>query len=229
MNAKIPILHVEGPDDVFVVGGLLSRHGVDTKKGTQHLQIKSRGGDDRVLSFITEAIAAATDREVGFVIDIDTELHSRWDAVCQRVRAAGVQPPRKCPDTGYIDRVPDYPYKFGIWLMPDCNSDHCKIEHLTQTLIPSGDLLLAHARSATTAAAAIIDTSNAAIENIDLQHKRFRDVDKVKSEIYAWLAWQPRPGIPLGGAISAEILRHDSPEAIAFLKWLSDLYSFTYS
>ncbi len=56
---------------------------------------------------------------------------------------------------------------------------------------------------------------------------RFREVDRIKSEIHTWLSWQRAPGAPLGAAINDHILRHDSPQAIDFLCWLKDLFEFT--
>ena len=114
----------------------------------------------------------------------------------------------ECPIAGYIDQLPSYPHPFGIWMMPDCRRDHGKLEHLLETLIPKGDVLWPHADASTSKAAEL--------------GARFRDHEKAR--IHCWLAWQEEPGKPFGTAITAKFLGHDSPEAIAFLRWLGRLF-----
>lgn len=121
----LPILHVEGNDDVSVINALLFRHGLNTKRGRDLLLIQSRENDDGVLSAMPEAIRAATDRSVGFVIDIDVALSHRWDAVRERLRSIGIIAPSSCPPAGFIDTYAEYRRPFGVWLMPDCATDNC--------------------------------------------------------------------------------------------------------
>ncbi|HUY35055.1 MAG TPA: DUF3226 domain-containing protein [Pirellulales bacterium] len=117
----LPTLYVEGKDDISVVNALLSRHGVDTGRGKRHLRIEDHDNVETLLLGMPVAVKAATDRPVGFVVDIDVEIKNRWDAVRGRLREAGVgSPPSACPATGYFGQFPDYAHRFGVWLMPDC-------------------------------------------------------------------------------------------------------------
>jgi hypothetical protein len=225
----LPILYVEGKDDTSVVSNLLRRHGIDTAKGDAHLRIQDKGDVDSVLETMAEAIKASTDRPVGFIVDIDVVVTDRWTAVKDKISLAGGDPPMDCPVEGYIGQLADYPYSFGVWLMPDCASDGGKLEHLICTLIPCNDPLWDHAQDATNTAKEKVTWVNgelAAAGSPELW-ECFREVDTIKAQVRAWLAWQKEPGAQLGAAINDKILGCDSAGAIAFLKWLRQLYGFT--
>jgi hypothetical protein len=213
--ARTPSLYVEGKDDLATIAALLLRHGVDISEANRPLQMHVAGdltsgaeGVKWLLANMPDAIRSADDHPVGFVLDIDVRLEDRWSAVCGRLREAGLAPPSVCPDDGYIDRLPNYPYPAGVWLMPDCARHHGKLEHLLQTLVPENDLFWPHAGQSTARASEL--------------GARFRD--PIKAHVHCWLAWQEEPGRPFGTAIKAKFLGHDSPEALAFLRWLSGLF-----
>jgi hypothetical protein len=225
MSTSIPLLYVEGPDDIVVINSLLKHHGVDTKGGNQHLTIKAQGNDDKVLTNMVESLKSATDKPVGFVLDIDATASSRWDQVCSRLRLVGVIPPRDCPEDGFIGNLPDYKYDFGIWLMPDCKTDGERLEDFCITLIPECPLW-APAKEVTKKAAEIADEYNGKLLPGARKCKRFKPIHHTKACLHTWLAWQNEPGSALGAAINGFILAHDSPHATAFLKWLRKLYGF---
>lgn len=137
----LPTLYVEGKDDISVISALLCRHGVDTEQGKRHLVIKDQESVENLLLTLPDAVKASTDRPVGFVMDIDIEIANRWSAVCGRLAEIGISPPPVCPDAGFLGQHPDYPHRFGIWLMPDCATDNLKMEHLCETLIAKNDPL----------------------------------------------------------------------------------------
>lgn len=213
MDAQVPLprLYVEGKDDVSVVSGLLKRHNVDTDRGSRFLEIKSSDNVEQLLDVMPDAIRSATDRPVGFALDIDIPVGDRWRQVTARIGLLQPRLPKTCPSDGYIGQVEGYPHKFGIWLMPDCRSDGQKIEHLLRTLIPEGDQLWPYAIESTKKAAQI--------------DSRFSSPDKIKAEIHTWLSWQKEPGMPLGAAINSRSFGANSPEALAFLRWLKLLYN----
>ena len=223
---RLPTLYVEGKDDISVISALLFRHGVDTDRGRQHLQIKDMESVELLLENMPEAIRNATDRPIGFVVDIDIELTHRWDAVRGRLREIGIVADRNCPPEGFFSKLPDYPHGFGIWLMPDCKTDGQMLEHLVQSLMPAQDPLWPHAQSSTETAATLVDAANATIGGHGRKWKRFSDTVRIKAEVRSWLAWQEEPGVQLGAAINDHILGHDSPQALAFLRWLGQLYGF---
>jgi len=225
MSTCIPLLYVEGPDDIVVINSLLKHHGVDTKGGNQHLIIKAQGNDDKVLTNMVESLKSATDKPVGFVLDIDTASSSRWDQVCARLRSVGVIPPHTCPLDGFISNLPDYKCDFGVWLMPDCKTDGERLEDFCISLIPDCPLW-ASAKEATNKAAEIADEYNGKLLPGGRRCKRFKPIHLTKAYLHTWLAWQNEPGSALGAAINGLILTHNSTCATAFLKWLRKLYGF---
>ena len=52
----------------------------------------------------------------------------------------------------------------------------------------------------------------------------YTSVHRPKALIHTWLAWQETPGMPMGQAITARVLSHESPIAIAFVAWLQHLF-----
>lgn len=223
----LPILYVEGKDDISVINALLSRHGIDTQRGQRHLRIQDQESVEILLANLPDAIRNATDHAVGFVIDIDIEVQHRWRVVQDRLRPCGVAAPATCPPNGFIGRLPDYPHPFGVWLMPDCRSDGQMLEHLVQSLMPAGHPLWPHAQACTATSATLVDQANALLPADSRKWKRFSDAVRIKAEVRTWLAWQHEPGVQLGAAINDHILGHDSPPALAFLDWMRRLFRFT--
>jgi hypothetical protein len=55
-------------------------------------------------------------------------------------------------------------------------------------------------------------------------HTSFKSVHRSKAFVHTYLAWQDKPGRPLGQAITAQTLRNDTATAKAFVKWLTELF-----
>jgi hypothetical protein len=52
-----------------------------------------------------------------------------------------------------------------------------------------------------------------------------QSASRLKHELHTYLAGHPdRPGLPFGTALTAEVLAHDSPEALAFVAWFQRLF-----
>ena len=45
-----------------------------------------------------------------------------------------------------------------------------------------------------------------------------------KAVLHAWLAWQRKPGLPYGTAITARYFGHDSPAALGFVDWFRRVF-----
>lgn len=226
--STLPILYVEGKDDISIISALLKRHGVDTNQGDEHLKIVSQDNITKLLKSMVPAIEAATDKPVGFVLDIDVSVNDRWQAVRERLKPVkGVNVPDKCPQKGFFDKVAGYPYEFGVWLMPDCRSDRQFIEDLCISLIPDHPTWPYAIECARKAA----ESFDKALANERAKYARcrprFKNLHERKAALYTWLAWQDEPGMPLGAAINATILDHDSAQAIALLRWMKRLYGFS--
>lgn len=139
-------------------------------KGLKHLEILTTGSVEEQLRDLPDNVKTEKVHPCGFVLDIDIELASRWQAVRNRLSFAGdastnlVEPvPLSCPTDGYIGQVEGYPAPFGVWLMPDCDSNEKKLEHLIETLIEPDDPRWPHAKVSTAEARRLVNAANEAL------------------------------------------------------------------
>ena len=207
-------LHVEGTNDVHVVHHLLLRHGIDCpisgEKRPRHEfaanvpEITPAGDENAVLAAIRTAVPVSNGRSVGFVLDADAVPRSRWQAICDRLRAFGLELPDEIPNDGFVADIEDYRTRVGVWLMPD-NQREGALEQFLEDLVQEGDSLLPIAE----------------ISTVDAQKSgaQFRPADHRKAVLHTWLAWQKEPGLPYGAAVKAKFFRVDSPAALAFVEW----------
>lgn len=212
---KRSVLSVEGKDDLFAVANLLVRHGIDydTKPWAPDLpEIKEIGSCEKLLAGMELAVKTSTGRVVGFVLDADSPLKDRWNAVCSRLRRVDVALPPEPPRGGLVAESGKYKASVGVWLMPD-NEQAGALETLLQSLIDADDPVFQQARQSTAEAKKV--------------GAAFRDVDRPKAEIHTWLAWQENPGLPYGSAIRARYFGHESPAALAFVAWFRRLFNLS--
>ena len=205
-------VHVEGKDDQHALVHLLIRHALeyDCKPWPAVFpEFKPIGNIDDLLNGMETAVELSSGRVIGFVLDADSPLANRWDAVRDRLRKADVDTPPQPIAAGFIGHSPTYKSRVGVWLMPD-NQHDGKLETFLRSLIDEPDPLIDHATSATNTAKQL--------------GAPFADVDHSKALMHTWLAWQKEPGRPYGTAIRAKYLRHDSPAARAFVVWFKQLY-----
>jgi hypothetical protein len=217
MSKQLPKLYVEGDDDIVVISALLDRHGCDTKRGKAFLSIEQKGSDTALVESMGENAKLSTALPIGFVLDIDIECEPRWHTVRNQLSRLPLELPDLCPPNGYIGTNAEYKQKVGVWLMPDCRSDGQKLENLLHSLIPQNDILWPKVVECTAEA-------NRILRDEQTLRKAIADKDIIKAEVNTWLAWQEHPGESFGTAIRNKYFTHDSPQALAFLKWLKDLY-----
>ncbi len=209
-------LHVEGTDDQNTLVHLLRRNGIayhpDKFESSpsylpKFIRLESV---EKLLDGIETTVKTSTNRIVGFLLDADQPLASRWQSVSQRLRNVGVGDlPDRPPASGFIGESALYKVRIGVWLMPD-NVQDGKLEDFLKTLIDAHDPLIEHAETSTQLA-----KDKGAL---------FSELDGIKAIIHAWLAWQEEPGKPYGLAMKATYFRHDSPTAAVFVQWFKVLY-----
>jgi hypothetical protein len=208
-------LHVEGRDDQHAIVNLLIRHGLDydcKPWPAEFPEVKPSGNVEGLLDGIRIAVQLSTGRAVGFVLDADSPLLDRWQAVRDRLRGVDIDIPEQPAADGFVGLSPTYRSRVGVWLMPD-NQHDGKLESFLRTLVDENDSLIEHAALAT-------DTAK------DLGAE-FGKVDRIKAVLHTWLAWQKEPGRPFGTAIRAKYFRHDSEAARAFVAWFKQLYGIS--
>lgn len=206
------ILRVEGRDDKFVIENLLKRHSVDFA----HVEIKSSeadegtGGKDRLLQGMKTAVTTSTGHSVGFVLDADKAAGDRWQAVRGRLDGTGLALPRDTPANGFVGDTPAYQARVGVWLMPDNRRSGALEEFLMDLVAKEDKRLLLLAKSATRGALCLGGA--------------FGKARRRKAALHAWLAWQRKPGLPYGMAITARYFGHDSPAALGFVDWFRRVF-----
>lgn len=209
-SLELPALHVEGRDDLHTIIQLLARHGIELDKGRGPVAVKQMEGDTRVLDIMSTAARASTNRSVGFVVDANGAVASRWQAVGERLKEAGIKLPRAPVPDGFIGQSATFKSRVGVWIMPDNAMDTGKLEHLIRTLVPPGDPFFEHACAATTQAVSL--------------GAKFPAQDRIKADLHCWLAWQEEPGLPFGTALKAHYFRDDSEVALLFVAWFKRLF-----
>lgn len=204
-------LLLEGNSDQRVVENLCIRHGLEVPR------IILPNGINRLLDGIPDRINAPGLEVMGIVVDADTSLEARWQALRDRLQdrdklaeLAYRDFPAAPVAEGWISQRVDLP-RIGIWLMPD-NRRIGILEDFVAVLIPATDPLLAKA--------------NMVLRDLEAEGvQRYAQASRSKALIYTWLAWQREPGRPMGQAIAHHDLRHDAPAALAFVAWLRRLFA----
>jgi hypothetical protein len=107
-------LLVEGDDDVHVLYHLLKHHNV-----YKQVEIKNKGGIENLLVTLRTELKGSGERRLGIIIDPDTDIAIRWQALRERLVAFNYNavPETPLPDGTIIDE--DGQPVIGIWLMPN--------------------------------------------------------------------------------------------------------------
>ena len=149
---------------------------------------------------------------LGVVLDADTDLAGRWDALKHSLVHAGYTTVPAHPALGgtILDPPPNTLLpRFGVWIMPD-NLTTGKLEDFLRFLVPSGNRLFQHVEFS--------------VHGIPEAERRFSKPDEIKAIIHTWLAWQAEPGKPFGTAISAKFLDPNVPRVDVLVAWLKRLF-----
>ncbi len=208
-----PKIRVEGKNDLHSMVQLLIRHGLDYDSEPwppEFPEFIDSESCEKLLAGMPLAVELGTDRTIGFVLDADSPLASRWEAVRGQLRKVGVDTPNAPPPGGFIGESPKYQARVGVWLMPD-NQRPGTLETFLSDLVAADDPLIDHATTATTDAKQL--------------GAKFSEPDTKKAVLHAWLAWQKRPGVPYGTAICAKYFGVDSPAAMRFVDWFKTLFA----
>lgn len=202
MVEKIVLL-VEGKDDEHVIKNLFRHHNV-----TQPVHIKEKQGIDNLLETLGVEIDGSDLERLGIIVDADTNISSRWTQITNILKNAGYTDVPKLPDrSGTVVKEIGRPV-IGIWLMPD-NSLPGMLENFISFLIPQSDNLWGRAKQV--------------VEEIPDAERRFPVQHAIKAQIHTWLAWQKKPGKPLGLAITSHYLDAEASHAKKFIDWINKL------
>ena len=196
------LLLVEGRTDCHVVKHICERHAP-----MPEFQIKVANGIDPLLKSIRAEAQAADRYALGIMVDANTNLDSRWQAVTNQLRRANIDPPRRPEQDGLV-LVGDHHPRIGIWLMPD-NGTAGAIEDFVKRMIPASDAVWPLAQEFI---AAIPDDARA-----------FKPQKALRAEIHAWLSTRSEPRL-MAAAIRANDLDVQGQNCMAFVQWLQCLF-----
>lgn len=207
-------LVVEGKDDKHVIMSLCREHNVAetfTIEIANTTDERADEGIEALIKSIPVRLKTARLRSLGIVVDADDDVRARWQSVCHKLAQSGyVNLPAEPDSHGMVIEQEGLP-RVGIWVMPD-NRLPGMLETFVAHLIPEEDSLVPRARQV------LLDLESEGLHKYALAHQP-------KALIHTWLAWQERPGRPMGQSITARALRADSPLAVVFIDWLNTLFS----
>lgn len=209
-KSKPQQLLVEGKNDRHVIWALCEQHQISETFSVEVPLVEDGQGINAVLAEIPVRLKQPNLLTLGIVIDADSDLSARWQAVIQRLKEYGYEEiPKVPPAEGWVYKPQNLP-NIGVWLMPD-NQLPGMLENFVARLIAQDDLLIVKAES-------ILQD----IEQTGLN--RYTLIQHPKALIHTWLAWQQTPGMPMGQAITAQVLNYNSSLAIVFVEWLKRLF-----
>lgn len=197
------VLMVEGPDDEHVVKHICGQRQLGNIE-----RIVAYGGKEPLIEGIGVRLKESGIEVLGIILDADSDVSARWQAVASRLSAAGYGDVPAAPAAeGTVIEAPANSLlpRVGVWLMPD-NQVSGILENFLQFLVPEGDGLLVRIEQY--------------IDSIPLEQRKFSNIKKPKALLHSWLALQEEPGKPFGQAISARYLDPNLPAANIFASWL---------
>lgn len=224
-------LLVEGRDDQYVLQNLLRRHGIScvipdrpyrTVSGDLTIGIEQQEGFDTLRKKLFRKLKLEEDLErVGIIVDADeptdpsVNIRNRWEsikAVLHRFDNV-VLPDDPNPDgtIGSLQREDGSMLVVGIWIMPN-NQLPGTLEDFIKFLVPDDRTSL-------------WNRAERSVDEIPPDERLFRPIDQQKVYLATWLAWQKRPGIPLGAAINQRYLDANAPQAHKLIDWIRTLFA----
>ena len=196
-------LLVEGPDDQYVIS-----HIRDLCAPDRNFSLIPKYGVSKLVASIEAEVNVDGRGAVGIVLDRDTDMSSRWDAVRNRLRDAGFDPPRQPDSDGTIIPETDELPRVGVWLMPD-NELPGELEDFVVRMIPGNDT--------------VWPLSEDYIDGIPSEDRKFTENKRQRAKVHAWLAAREDPR-QMGQAIRAGDLEVDGELCQKFVEWLRKLF-----
>lgn len=199
------ILLVEGKDDMHVILALCQKFNIP-----ENFSVHDCEGIEPLLDQIKVWLKSSAVKNLGIVVDADTDIAARWQQLKEILDDAQVEHPETLDASGYIG-VNEKGQKVGVWMMPN-NHLPGMLEDFIQFLVPPNDALLPEARQilATLEAKAV---------------QQYKDVHQSKALIHTWLAWQEDPGTPLGLAITKKYLTVEEENCRVLMTWISKVFA----
>ena len=209
------LLIVEGKDDMHVMFALRDKLGMKAIYEVETREDKGTENVDTLLRSISVDAKKSGRAALGVIIDRDTNDPSknknRWKQIREILAPMGYGVTDAPPADGAVFASPELGFaKVGIWLMPD-NQNTGMIEDFMRQLIIENDECLSFAEET-------LDRLEA--KNI----QRYKKVHRAKALMHTWIAWQDKPGIPLGQS-TTRYLDTNTKLCQRFAGWLNRLFN----
>ena len=212
------ILYVEGVDDQHAIHRLLGKHDVNTcifdpeeyETVSDVIAVKHLSGYEQLRQRLPTELLESDLRRAGVVADADDSPEQRWKSLRKRlIELGGQRLPNSLPSDGWIGIVQQKTgdLNVGAWLMPD-NQQPGALEEFARKLVPGSDALWPYAESCVQ----------------QLPERRFGDKDEGKALVHTWLAWQERPRMAIGEAVSKGCFDYEAEPARNFVAWVRRLF-----
>lgn len=202
-------LLVEGKDDQHVVWNLAER-----LRLKETFEVVSKNSYEQLIDALPVELKSTNVLErLGIVVDADEGAERHWRAIRDVLERSGFysELPRVLPIDGLICKPDDAEQLIvGVWIMPDNRLDGM-LEDFVAYMIPDGDKLLPEV--------------DAVLENLEINKlNQYKSVHHAKARMHTWLAWQDEPGMPMGTAITKQVLATDGELCNRFVDWLCRLF-----
>ncbi len=204
-NAK---LLVEGNDDQHVIWAICKKHEI-----AETFDVIDNDSISRVLKRLPVDLKDDSVEILGVIVDADQNMQAIWQSLRDRLSPYGYQIPDEPNPEGFIHATQDIYPRIGIWLMPD-NLQSGMLEDFVKLLIRPDDLL-----------SPFVEKILFEIEGQDISNRYNKDIHRAKAFVHTWLAWQQEPGRPMGTAITATYLDHNTDLCLRFVNWLNHLFN----
>lgn len=204
------ILLVEGKEDLLVIAELLERSGSSWQLGAEPIHIEVAGSIGEILrpGFIPATLKSSQLRVCGILVDADTDVAARWQAIRNLLVPTHPTIPLSLPPEGLIHDESGGLPRVGVWIMPD-NLSHGMLESMLLAMRASNSAL---------------DTYICEALDMARSHgANWKDVHRPKAELHTWLSWQDPPGCQMHIAVRKGWLQPALLNS-TFVKWAQTLF-----
>jgi hypothetical protein len=206
------LLIVEGMDDRHSVVGLMKNHihwPEEPRDWPVYIEVGKSVEEILAADYLSTEMKASHVTTMGVMLDADEYAIGRYQRIQQLMTGLFPTLPVTMQQGGLVIENLDGK-RFGLWLMPD-NESEGDLETFLKYLVPKEQ----------------DEIWNLACDSVKGARNKgapCHDSHVPKANLYTWLAWQEPPGQSPGLALTKRILDPQSPYAGAFVAWFKDLY-----
>ena len=203
-------LLVEGKNDQHIIWNLAQRLGLK-----ETFEVVAKDSYSEIITVLpTELKSTNTLERLGVIVDADVNIDGHWQAIRNILLKSGFYEVPEClPKEGLVCQPIDpEQLVFGVCIMPN---NHLKgmVEDFIIQMIPDTD----NDR--------LLKKADAVLQELeDNNWNLYKAVHHSKARIHTWLSWHDEPGLPMGTAITNQVLSTDNDLCKMFVGWLKRMF-----